>query len=395
MNTNWISPKIIIGNHATGEYYYPRPHLESQIWEEIEKGNHVLIAAPRRVGKTSVMLAMRENCPKNTQCEFRDIEGVKSDQEFFKVFFELLLQCLGKFDKGKKWLADFLKSIHIEEVTAEGVKFGERKELNYANEIRQLLPKLMSNGVKIVLCLDELPEVLGNLHKKGRTDEAENILSHLREWRQNTDHKGHFSLVLAGSVGIHHIVKTIGGRVADINDLRTIPFEPLTHQEALEYMAWATDGVTVQYSPELSRYLLNKVNFFIPFFINLLLDEVDKAARKANNPILSSSDIDFAFDRVVKNNDHFTDWKHRLTEYFSKEDARFLKEVLVFIAHRDAITLPQLYDLALKHKVEDQYMELMGGLERDGYVTEKSGRYQFLSPFLQAFWKKDNPIYGN
>jgi hypothetical protein len=40
-------------------------------------------------------------------------------------------------------------------------------------------------------------------------------------------------------------------------------------------------------------------------------------------------------------------------------------------------------------------MELMHGLERDGYVVEKNNRYQFLSPFLQAFWKKDNPVYGN
>lgn len=396
MNSNWISPKIIIGNHATGEFYYPRPHLEYLIWEEIEKGNHVLIAAPRRVGKTSVMLAMTRSCPKDTQCIFRDIEGIKSDNEFFKQFFELLVQCLGKFDKGKKWLTDFLKGINVEEVSAEGtIKFGDRKQPDYVSEISHLLMKLQSNGVKLVICLDELPQVLGNLHKVGKNEEAENILSHLREWRQNANHKHHFSLVLAGSVGIHHIVKTIGGRVADINDLRTIPFEPLTQEEADGYLKWATDGATIQLSTELGEYLLSKVNYYIPFFINLLLDEINKAARKINDPVINKENVDAAFEQVVKNSDHFRDWKLRLTEYFSKEDADFLQETLIFIAHKEAITLPQLYNLAIKHKVEDRYMELMQGLERDGYVVEKNSRFHFLSPFLKAFWKKDNPVYGN
>ena len=59
MSNTWINPNIIIGNTATGNYYFPRPQIEADTWSEIEKGNHVLIAAPRRVGKSSVMVAMR------------------------------------------------------------------------------------------------------------------------------------------------------------------------------------------------------------------------------------------------------------------------------------------------------------------------------------------------
>jgi len=55
MKRDWIEPKIIIGKDATGKYYYRREEIEGEIWTEIKKGNNVLIAAPRRVGKTSVM----------------------------------------------------------------------------------------------------------------------------------------------------------------------------------------------------------------------------------------------------------------------------------------------------------------------------------------------------
>jgi hypothetical protein len=47
MEKEWIGPRIIIGAKVTGDYYYPRPQIIKKIWEEIEKGNNVLIAAPK------------------------------------------------------------------------------------------------------------------------------------------------------------------------------------------------------------------------------------------------------------------------------------------------------------------------------------------------------------
>lgn len=61
MIINWINPKIIIGNTATGAYYYDRPDIVANIWEQIMIGNHVLLAAPRRVGKSSIMKFMIAN----------------------------------------------------------------------------------------------------------------------------------------------------------------------------------------------------------------------------------------------------------------------------------------------------------------------------------------------
>ena len=393
MENAWVGPKIIIGNTATGAYYYPRPHIEANIWEETRKGNHVLLAAPRRVGKSSVMLAMVENCPADTRCVFKNIQGVQSEAEFYQQFFELIIECLSKFERGKDWLTGFVKGIKIEEITIDGVKFGDKKPADYAGEINNILPKLGQQHVKIVVLLDELPEVLSNLYKKGRSQEASGILDRLRQWRQNPALRQHFSLVLAGSVGIHHIVKTIEGRTADINDFGIVPFEALTRTEAADYVTWVTQGATVQYDQPLLDHLLSKINYFIPYCINLMLDEIDKAARKAQHPAISPQDIDVAFDTVVKNSDHFKEWKNRLFDYFSKEEAGFLNDTLIYIAHRQTINQRQLYDLARKHGKEDQYMELVQGLERDGYLTEQDDRFIFVSPFLQAFWKRDNPIF--
>ncbi len=390
---NWINPKTIIGSTAKGDYYFDRPNIVSQIWEEILKGNHVLIAAPRRVGKSSVMEYMIGNSEESIKCIFRNIQGINTEEEFYKQLYELIVLCLNKFEKGKSWLDNFLGGITIEEITLEGVKFGNKKTLNYLEEINKVLPQLQANKFRIVLFLDELPEVLNNLHKAQKTTEASGILDNLRQWRQMPTLKGYFSMVLAGSVGIHHVVKTIDGRVADINDLRKIDFEALNLEEAQEYVEWATNEATIQYEQELRTYLLNKIAYPIPYFINLMLDEINKKAFNTKNRDITTEHIDRAFDSVVKNSDHFIEWKNRLFIYFPESESNFMNEVLIHIAHKDKINKRKLYDLAVKHERTKDYIELMDGLERDGYLTEQAGNHVFISPFLKAFWKRNNPVY--
>lgn len=393
MKNTWINPKTTIGPIASGEYYFPRPLIEASIWEEIEKDSHVLIAAPRRVGKSSVMLALAENCPDNTRCLFQNIEGIKSEAEYYRRFYELLLQCLNRFNKGLNWVGQFVKGIKIEEITLDGVKFGDKKDIAFEQELKSLLTKIAESEVRVVLLLDELPEVLNKLHKEQRDAEAANILHHLRELRQNPKLKGHLNLVLAGSVGIQHVVKSIEGRIADINDFNLVPFDPLTHNEALDYIAWATKGAAVQYEPVLAECLLGQVRHYIPYFLNLMLDEINKAARRANDPNIGKSHIEAAFQTIVKNSDHFKEWKNRLSDYFEPAEKTFLMEVLVHIAHKDSINPQILFDLAIKHQLQYAYMELIHGLEHDGYITEHAGQYRFVSPFLQAYWHRDNPVY--
>jgi len=393
MSDTWINPKIIIGNTATGEYYFQRPFIEDSIWEEIEKGNHVLIAAPRRVGKSSVMQAMMDRQPNNTRCIFKNIQGIKSEAEYYQRFYELLIQCLDRFGKGKNWLGDLLGGIKIDEITLDGVKFGDKKEIDFQHAIKSLLTEISKNKIRVVLLLDELPEVLSFLHKQNRDAEAISILNHLRELRQNPGIRGHLHLVLAGSVGIQHVVKTIEGRIADLNDFNPVPFEPLSYEEACTYVGWATQGATVQYNEEQRTHMLNHIRHYIPYFINLMLDEINKSARKSNDSSVTTVLIDAAFAAIIKKSDHFQEWKNRLGDYFPTEQTAFLQQVLIGIAHEDSFSPQRLYDLAIKHGLPDSYMELVRGLEHDGYLFEQNGQYSFVSPFLQAFWKLDNPIY--
>ena len=394
MNKKWKSPKVIKGSVATGRFYYPRTDIVGEIWDELEKGSFILLAAPRRVGKTSVLRDLEMNPRANYRTKFRTIQAVQSGEEFYKTIYELMVECFNSSKVLGNWFTKYAKSRTITEVSTKGVKI-DKTDFPYQDEINNILKELSNEGETVVLLIDELPEVLHRLHKNGRKDEALSILSQLRVWRQNDYKKLQF--VFAGSIGIHYVVKTITGRVSDINDLTKILCAPLNHMEAKDYIQWATEDATVQYDDDQKEYLLKKIqHYYTPYFLNLMLDEMDKAAKNQVSAeiIITSLEIDAAFDKIVKSNDYFKDWKKRLEDYMPNKDFLFVNKILTHIAHKDAISIQSIYDLAKKYGKETDYMDFIGDLEEDGYITEEEGFYQFISPFLKSFWKLNQPIYN-
>ncbi|HAO08222.1 MAG TPA: hypothetical protein DCQ50_14830, partial [Chryseobacterium sp.] len=366
--------------------------FENEVWKEIEKGNNVLIAAPRRVGKTSVMKYMTENPKENYKLIFRNVQGIDDEKRFYKTIYELIIICLSKFKKNKTLIQNYLTKMRISEITTSGIKI-ETKDIDYLGEINSLIPQLDQDGENIILLIDELPEVLHNLYLKDQKETALNILKNLRHWRQEDGFRK-IQFVLAGSIGIHYVVKTIAGRSSDINDLYKITYQPLDESEVSDYISTVTKNASVQYDEDKILHIKNKIQYFVPYFINLMLDEIDKAAIKRNDPKITIEHIDEAFNAIIKNNDNFSDWKKRLTDYLPKEDFSFINEILTQISHKDQISIQNIYDIAVKHNKETDYMDFIKDLEQDGYIVESSQSYTFISPFLKEYWKRNNPIHN-
>lgn len=96
-----------------------------------------LFVAPRRVGKTSIMKDLAENPIDGYTCIYKDIEGVRTRNEFYRTLFELILHCIKRsgVEKVKELLGSWMKRYNIEEITTSGVKIKE-KELDYERELQ-------------------------------------------------------------------------------------------------------------------------------------------------------------------------------------------------------------------------------------------------------------------
>ena len=391
----WKDPNIIIGNIAQGNNYYQRKNIENEIIAELDKGNHILLSAPRRVGKTSIVKYLEQVKLNDRNCIFKNIQDIKSEKEFYETIYELILKSLKRNDQIKQSLKKFFSGRGIESISWDsGIKFKDKKDFNYKEEIRILIQKLENQKIKVILFIDELPDVLHYLYENNKVEEALGILKNIRSWRQDFNRNA-LLFVWTGSIGMRHIVRNISKSTNDINDLKEIKFKPFDTVEAIEYIQLATQNASVTYSDETAQYLIEKIKYPIPYFINLMLDEINKIAKADHNKNISTKVIDEAFNHQVEENEYFDDWFSRLYKYFEKKDADFMNELLVFIAHKGKINPRQVYDLAVKHGKTTTYMQLVKVLLNDGYIVKNDDKYYFISPFLRGFWLKNNPYYEN
>jgi len=388
MNIDWKDPNIAIGGVAEGNQFFRRDDLVKKIWDKLKNGSSVQLTAPRRVGKTSIMQFMVKQPTENYKMIFNNIESIRSANDFYERIYTLLLNCLNSMDKAEKWGKTFFKSRSIKKIGLKGIEW-DIKPKDFFNETDLLLREINDKPEieNIVLFLDEIPMMLFNINKINN-NEATNILHKLREWRQQYQVNKKVKYVLAGSVGIHYVVSMIEGRSTVINDLEPEKFEPLTNDEAVAYIKWATDNSSLFIDPPLITYLLSRIQYFVPYFINLTLNELNQQAKKINNPEISEQDIDNAFDNIIKENKNFDDWKQRLRLYLSDADFKFVNDILIHAAHKGHISKQEIYHYAIKHDKTDDCDMFMTDLKNDGYLVEMNDQYRFISPFLREYWKR-------
>src|SRR5258708_9494497 len=119
----WIHPGTITGDAATDEQYLRRDYINEYFWREVKKGNHILFVAPRRVGKSSIMKDLAENCPEGFVCIYQSIEGVSSRNEFYRRLFELILQCVdrSKIKQAKEFIEKCMEKFSIKVISKFGI----------------------------------------------------------------------------------------------------------------------------------------------------------------------------------------------------------------------------------------------------------------------------------
>ncbi len=388
---NWKRPNTITGAVAHGKKYFRRNDIEDSIWRELSKGNSVLFLAPRRVGKSSIVSFMAENPIDGFICKYKVIQSDATVQEFYKNLILTIYDQLTTTGKGKEWLSAWWNSWTINSVGKDKIDIGY-KVIDYRTIFFDLLHKLKVNDIKVVLFLDEFPDVVLNIFKKEGEGNAKQLLADIRTLCHEDKFKNTFVLVLLGSVGLAHIVKKITGRNDKINQLHTEYLPPLSKDQNSAFVDFLLEGATMQLEQLMKESLLDKIGNFIPYYIQLLIEECDEILYEEKRTILAQTDITIAYDQLLRKNDKFEDWDSRLSDYFN-DLYPFLNKVLSKCADQNKISLQEIFDIAIQYNMELQWKAILDDiLIADGYIHEVQGSYYFVSPLLRDWWKSRHPI---
>ncbi len=374
----------IIGSAAEGGNYFSRSAVEKKILRNLGKGAFVHFTAPRRVGKTSILKELANQEHKDLICIYEDIESDKNSTEFYKRLIGLIETAINKRVRISRKFWKYIESKKLTGVSIEGINL-EHSEINHKNIFLALVDAIHEKEIKIVLFLDEFPDVINNIINNEDKKTALDVLHTLRSIRQTDKFNSSFGLVLSGSIGLTHVVRSIG-RPKLINDLAVVKLDPLTDKQLSEFIDFLTEGATLIVSPKSRDHIKEKLKQLIPYYVQLIIEGGDELTDEEDRIEMTIEDIDAVYHQLTQDTDKFIDWVDRIKGYYQTTYS-FMKEVLTQTAHKKGISIQEILNIATEYKVEEYEDLITQVLIKDGYLYKvESGKYAFASPLLRDWW---------
>lgn len=377
--------KNIVGQTPRGDDFFKRDQIIKKIYRRLEAGNHLFLSAPRRAGKTSIMRYL-EDYPKDGYAFiYINTEDIANGEEFFKLIANELLNSsaiekMTKVAEGSKSIfKQFAENVSKIKIWNFEVQLNQSESPKYKDELETLMKKLDTESFKIVIMLDEFPVTIENIKKEKSEKDAVNFLHVNRSIRQQAN-KG-IQFIYTGSIGL----PTIAGRLkatATLNDLNTLEIPPLSTKEASIFSKEILDNYKVQYDKKVIPYMLEKLQWLMPFFIQLviqvMIDEFDETGKS-----LEKSSVDRAFNKASthRSNLYFDNYLTRLDKSLPTHEAEIAQLILMEIAINNQMPIDTFKDL-------DGASSVLEMLELDGYINSQQKAYRFNSPILRDWWKK-------
>jgi len=381
---------------ARNDDFYPRPKIINKIYRRIDSNSHIFLAAPRKVGKTSIMRHL-EDYPKEKYCfVYVMLEDVYDIEVFYYEVMDALLKSklFTAWSKGTTKLQDKSESIlgRIKKINIPivgGVELNQRERQSYQKEFDELLDDLADEETSIVLMLDEFPQALENIKTKHGNEIAKQFLQTCRKQRQTCPQNVRF--IYTGSIGLPYVVSGITNSNV-INELNTVEVPPLSAEDATNMATNILFNHKVKHDVDMLSHLMTRLQWLIPFHIQLALQEVIDIYEDEQRSI-TKNDVDEILNRLLhyRNNRYFSQYKERLEKAFSKPTTfKQVIQLLNHIAQHDFISKEKSKETLSENQIEDDYDRVIEALQFDGYIyfDDEKNTYQFTSQLLKMWWEK-------
>ncbi len=397
------------GMPVHGDDFFDREQELRRLLERLAT-DHVLLLAPRRVGKTSLMYRLKADAEGRNPREHAVYLSVSSGTTE-ATFVAELCAALGQQPEAKKILDSirpsrtdnlldkFQKRLEKIKVATVELDFRAEAEADWQRLGRALVEGLRAQGGPWLLLVDELPLlVLALLRRDNGRERARVFLDWFRQLRQAPpDGPDQVRWLVAGSIGLDVVTRryNLG---ATINDLALFVLGPFAAETADRLLVALGEGCNLPLLPAVRRRICERTEWLIPFHLQLLFSEV-RAWCGDNEDEATIGTVDAAFEQLLGNSkrSYFDWWVQRLHEELSPPEDEYAIEVLNAAAQGSAgVSEAVLQQVLARHMAAPEKRQQMLGwlrevLVSDGYLVKKEGQLRFRSSLLRQFWQRRLP----
>lgn len=375
-----------VGPPVTGEDFYGRIDELVRAHEFLNTNHSLALSAPRRIGKSSFAKRLIEDKKREGwNCVYIDLEGIRTKDEFLQLL-------INQFEKSKIWTeavnvaGSFINRV-FESIKGVGPVEFDFSSTEKVKNLYASLSEVINHTKDTLIVVDEITLYLNILDRSDeKHQEAEFFLNWFRSLRQVTGSR--IRWIFCGSVGLHNFTR-MRNLSMTINDLVSFDFDALSYDEAKGLINALAESEQIPFDAHLTEYLLDKIDWHIPYFIQLLFTNI-KNYKDVRNGVTENM-IDDAFDKLAQAKDLST-WSERLSEYNGEESgARLLLKELS--KAEDGLSRDQLLAVYARYidenpvKADDKLSLILNMIEHDGYVMRAAGGVRrFRSPLLKKWW---------
>ena len=378
-------PRNIVGPPVTGEDCFGREEFVDYLAESLNTSN-VLVTAPRRWGKTSVLRVLRDRDP--ARRHYFDLYRVDRATAFVA---EIAATMASPLDRVRQRVGELLgKSLdRVQEIRVFEMALELRERLaadpDWPATAMTILRTIPSDHL---LILDEFPAMVKLILDRDR-DEAEMLLRLLRVARQRDDAP---RFVFAGSTSLAELCRE-AGLTHTINDLRLIPLPRFDRQTAAELLRriFQTEGVELsQTSLATALDLVGpEVSYFLQVISSAMIADVRDSGRRITPAIIKR-----IYEDVLLGSDYrayLDNFRARLDQSYLPEERNVALAILSTLSReRAGLNYQSLHNEIVSRNLNDRLLDrVLVLLEGDFYISRTTdGRYKFLNQYLADWWER-------
>lgn len=373
------------GPPVEGNDFFGRTNELAFVWEKLKEGNHFIFAAPRRVGKSSFGKKLLAIATKE-QWKVLDLnlEGIASEKEFLKEFIKKL-ESQSWWSQAKSSASNTIQTI-IKSIKSVGIQ-GAKIELDWGKkeDLYSDLKNLIESLGNCLIMMDELTVYLNQLEEESEAKSVRFFLNWLRSFRQESNTKVRW--IFCSSISIENYAQAKNLSYT-INDISNFEIEAFDYATSIELLKKLEENKKYSISQEQKEYILEKIGWLIPYFIQLYFSKIDFEINK-NKETITTQLLNAIYSELIEHNPLNT-WVERLSFY--KENVGWAKKTLKLLCqHKKGLSKQKVLNHFLKHipDVEDREETIINVLRmliNDGYLIRQKEMYSFRSPIIRDYW---------
>jgi hypothetical protein len=385
--------KIVVGNSVEEENFFGRDRELEILGQLVETGS-VLLLAPRRVGKSSLLRAL----PKVPRSDglipvYADVQDCKTEGRFVESVLRAIYATpqgrMARPNWWKRWRARGRSRVKsLQAPGGLGVEL-EAVDHGWLADADEAFDRLLRLDRRWLVLIDEVPNVvvaLANADPSG--ERVRGFLSWFRRLRLRPDAADKLRFVLCGSIGLDSVARRYG--ITDtINDLRAWNLGPFDEATAVEFVSLIAEEYDWSLASEVRAQILREVEWYIPYHLQALMGELQL---QGHGGTVETQHIDAAVEGMLSKHSYFSSWDERLTPSLGTPGDAHARAILRVCAldprgaTRSTISGALASSIASPEKRASTVSELLDMLFHDGYLVEAEGRIRFRSAILRRYW---------